>query len=486
MNKKKLKLKIEKWIVGRPKLKADSNIIEALSSYISDKTIDSQTSEDLLLKEYFHTIDRAITTPGRNSLCALLHSPLKNTDLIENRREFISKLSSNENLIFRIKKLLWKVKFSTKYSVNHVLFERPVSLFSREKLALFLLVFVFLIITIPTLFNQLALYSILLFFIISFLVFARNVYIHNNYIPGLINLGAHYYTAKKIIKLFNSMGIEDPHMRDLKESMEPLKTILPYLKFMATGSMSSEDPLQLILFMVKNIFCLDLIAYDRALSILNRKRSNFINFYCKYGMIDSMIVLAEQLESGELQYCRADFHSERSISSEGLYHPLLMDPVANSVTINGGLILTGSNMSGKSTFLRTIGINAVLAQTIGYCHAESFRLPLLNIVSIINKKDDMNNGESFYYFEAKRIASMISLNQSENYLFLIDELLSGTNSLERVSASVSIIRHLLKMNHIIFAAATHDVSIAQNLLEECDCYYFSDSIRTNACISTTS
>ena len=72
---------------------------------------------------------------------------------------------------------------------------------------------------------------------------------------------------------------------------------------------------------------------------------------------------------------------------------------------------------------------------------------------------------------------MIMMSSKEQYLFLIDELLSGTNSLERVSASISIIRFLNKQDSIISLIATHDISIAENLENECDCYFFSDDVR---------
>ncbi len=144
--------------------------------------------------------------------------------------------------------------------------------------------------------------------------------------------------------------------------------------------------------------------------------------------------------------------------------------------IENTLILTGSNMAGKSTLLRTIGLNCILSQCIGFSYSSFCEMPITKIISIINKHDDLQYGESFYYYEAKRISSMINKKEEGYYLFLIDELLSGTNSLERVSASIAIIEYLLKKEYIISIIATHDIAIADRFSEKCTCCYLSDKI----------
>ena len=471
------KNRLRNWLESRNDMIISEDSIDLLLTSLTDHPLDRQTSKDLLLNDYFETIDKAITTPGRNILYAIMRAPLNSTADITSRSGFIAKLADDTDLLSALEKILWKVKYNTAQSFDAVLFKKTESRFTREKQVIMLLLFVFLVIAIPLLYSQIALYSILAFLIISFFVFARNLSIYNTAIPGFIMLGAHYSSAQKIIRLFNSEGIEDPHIDRLAGCLPRINRIIPTLKVLSTGSYTSSDPLQMLLFWLKNIFCIDLAAYSNAVEILNRDRESFIRFYTYYGTIDALAAAGRFLKSEPAGLCSPEFRTDSKIKADKIYHPLIPDAVSNDTAMDGCLILTGSNMSGKSTFLRTIGLNAVLAQSLGYCYAESFSMPLLNIVSIINKQDSMRLGESFYFYEAKRISEMLNRDDSRKYLFLIDELLSGTNSLERVSASVSIIKYLLTIENIISIVATHDVSIAQSLSNSCDCFYVSDVIR---------
>lgn len=131
-------------------------------------------------------------------------------------------------------------------------------------------------------------------------------------------------------------------------------------------------------------------------------------------------------------------------------------------------------MAGKSTFLRSVGVNALLAQTIGACFAERYTGSRYLVMTSIEKRDALEEGKSFYYAEAERIFRMIeSVDDETPVLLLIDELLSGTNSLERESASVAIL-HYLSEHNALTVAATHDVTIARRLEELYAAYYFTD------------
>ena len=470
------KKKLQQWLSARSDMILSDRTIAAILPFFSGRTIDRQTSHDLLLTEYWRSIDSAITTPGRNSLFAILHAPLETAEKLEERNSFIRLLGGNSRLAEGLEKILWKAKFSAAHSADPVLFDRPEVLFSREKQVLLLLLFVFLVIAVPLLFHQAALFTILGFLVISFLIFARNLSVYNTYIPGLIFLSAHYRAAVKIEALFRSLGVEDPHIRRLSDSLSPLKAILPYLNILRTGSYTSSDPLQMILFWIKNLFCMDLAAYSSAVQVLDRRRQDFNRFYSLYGTVDALLGLSRHFSRAGERYCITEIKPAGGIEMKEVYHPLLSDPVSNSASLSSCVLVTGSNMAGKSTFLRTVGINALLAQTIGRCCAESFSMPLMNIVSVINKQDSMDRGESFYFYEARRISEMLSRDDGSRYLFLIDELLSGTNSMERISASIAIIRHLLKTENIISLIATHDIRIAETLSGSCSCYYFSDRL----------
>jgi DNA mismatch repair ATPase MutS len=146
-------------------------------------------------------------------------------------------------------------------------------------------------------------------------------------------------------------------------------------------------------------------------------------------------------------------------------HPLLDNAVPNSVAIaSGGIAITGSNMSGKSSFLRTVGVNALLAQTIYTCLAAGYRARPLRIISSMNESDDLLGGKSYYLAEAERLLTIVreAERDSDPLLALIDEPLAGTNSPERLAASREILRHLAVRN-VLVLVSTHDVELVAQL-----------------------
>ncbi|MEM8671943.1 MAG: MutS family DNA mismatch repair protein [Planctomycetota bacterium] len=151
-------------------------------------------------------------------------------------------------------------------------------------------------------------------------------------------------------------------------------------------------------------------------------------------------------------------------------HPLLPDSarVRNSVTVGppGTLLLvTGSNMSGKSTMLRSIGLNVALAGIGAPVCAEKLMLSSAELATSIRVSDDVSEGVSFYMAELKRLKSVVdharemAKHNNRVCLFLLDEILQGTNSRERQIAVVQVLRHLVQSN-AIGAISTHDLELA--------------------------
>ncbi|MBE7412985.1 MAG: DNA mismatch repair protein [Leptospiraceae bacterium] len=159
--------------------------------------------------------------------------------------------------------------------------------------------------------------------------------------------------------------------------------------------------------------------------------------------------------------------SYESISAKKMSHPLIPKSkrVQNDLAeIHFGEIdlITGSNMSGKTTYLRTIGINSVLALCGSSVPAENFCLPPISILTSIRNEDSLIDGISFFYAEVKKISSILkSLNKNKKSLVLLDELLKGTNSRERFIATTGILKKLQEYRSISFVT-THDTELANN------------------------
>ncbi len=133
-------------------------------------------------------------------------------------------------------------------------------------------------------------------------------------------------------------------------------------------------------------------------------------------------------------------------------------------------------MSGKSTFLRTLGVNAILAQSFYTCTAKKYVSSHFHVLTSIALTDDLIEGNSSYANEAKRLLAFIHASEGNNpVLCLIDEILRGTNTCERLAASKAILKHMSTRNMIV-VAATHDIDIATSLKNLFDNYHFKERI----------
>lgn len=151
-------------------------------------------------------------------------------------------------------------------------------------------------------------------------------------------------------------------------------------------------------------------------------------------------------------------------SFENLGHPLISAEVrvTNSISLNRSnfVILTGSNMSGKSTFLRTLGINMVLTGVgapICASHASVHPLPIL--VSM-RQSDSLSSGESYFFAEVKRLKSIIEKLKTETCFVLLDEILRGTNSDDKQSGTIGVIQKIISLS-AVGSIATHDLEVCQ-------------------------
>ncbi|MFW6015420.1 MAG: MutS family DNA mismatch repair protein [bacterium] len=158
--------------------------------------------------------------------------------------------------------------------------------------------------------------------------------------------------------------------------------------------------------------------------------------------------------------------SKRHVISTSIGHPLLLEAtrVNNSFTINKSnniVLITGSNMSGKSTFLRTVGINLVLAYTGSTVCAKIFECGLFDIYTSMRIKDNLEENTSSFYAELLRIKKIIDATKNDNNVFfLLDEIFKGTNSRDRHTGAKTLIYNLSKKN-TLGLISTHDLELGE-------------------------
>lgn len=202
------------------------------------------------------------------------------------------------------------------------------------------------------------------------------------------------------------------------------------------------------------------------------------------GDVDAAISIAS-FRAGRSDWTQPDFGNVRAATElTDLRHPLVAAAVPNSIVIElgRGVVITGSNMSGKSTFLRTVGVNAVLAQTVHTCLARQYRAPVFRVRSCIGRADDLLAGKSYYIVEVEALLELLrASDDTAPHLFLLDELFRGTNAVERIAAGKAVLVELLEARrgdpkpHLVLAA-THDGELVDLVSERFEAYHFGDSV----------
>ncbi|MCD7726476.1 MAG: hypothetical protein LUI12_13155 [Clostridiales bacterium] len=274
---------------------------------------------------------------------------------------------------------------------------------------------------------------------------------------------------------------EQERLRTCYERLRPFQRSSCLIVSSAKGS---GNPLELALDYLRMIFSLDLIQFNRALRTVRGHLGEIDEMITLLGQIETAVAIGSYRSSLQERCCIPVIHYDKgadaALTIEELYHPLLREPVPNSICVTRGVLLTGSNASGKSTFLRTVAVCALLAQTIHTCPAAYYEGAVFRIYSSMSLKDDLLRGESYYMAEVqsiKRILDWIGQARREGrrVLCCVDEVLRGTNTVERIAASTQILK-LFAREHALCFAATHDGELTKLLADSYDNYHFEEKI----------
>lgn len=317
-------------------------------------------------------------------------------------------------------------------------------------------------------------------------------------VPLSVNMFVHYWNKNNTLQYLNSFpqlsslirvagavnrngGIfEDQSVKKSITSLAPFQKQVRLISLEnGTGIQSEFSQLGVYLLeLIKSFFLIEVIALFKITNELEYKKREIQNLFEYIGKIDSALSVAS-LRAGTAQTCIPEFSTAaKTMEVSGLYHPLIEDCVGNDLTIkNKSILITGSNMSGKSTFLRTLIINSILAQTIYTCFARQFTSPILKQFSSIRIDDDLFEGKSYYFQEVSIMASLLNqVGFYEQNLFVLDEVFKGTNTIERTAAAKAILSYLNRGNHLVIVA-THDHELAELLSVEYDLYHFTELIK---------
>ncbi len=286
------------------------------------------------------------------------------------------------------------------------------------------------------------------------------------------------------IRLSKLEGAEDtalkPELAALKECTDEFRNFRRG-SWLLGSSNPSGDLMQTILDYIKMFLHLDLIQFDRMNKILQDKTSELRNLFEVTGRIDMAVSTASYRKIMEGKWCRPELSQEATeLSFQDLCHPLIGEPVPNSLTTGRSILLTGSNASGKSTFLKTVAVNAILAQTINTVIGTSYKGQFYRIMSSMALRDDLAAKESYYIVEIRSLKRILdAAEEEEPVLCFVDEVLRGTNTAERIASSSRILQYLSENGALCFAA-THDLELTSLLQKWFSMYHFCETVTSES------
>jgi DNA mismatch repair protein MutS len=205
-----------------------------------------------------------------------------------------------------------------------------------------------------------------------------------------------------------------------------------------------------------------------ALHLRGRYRTDTLELIDIFSRLDAWYSMAVAVKMYRLSFPEFVESDQPLINATGLYHLLLPQPVAYDLGMSpqhNFLFLTGANMAGKSTLIKSVGSAVFLAHIGMGVPAEKMQLTIFDgLLTNINVVDNIAKGESFFFNEVQRIKNTIEkINDGRKWLVLIDELFKGTNVQDAMKCSTTVIKGLIKMKNSLFILSTHLYEIGDEL-----------------------
>lgn len=476
VNKIKTRKIIQKLISSWGKssnLKYKQDDFKYISKYFQNKSnsndfyIDDTTWNDLDMESIFKKINRTISFVGESFLYYLLRKPEFKPEILESRHVIVDLFSKNETLRTDIQKSLLKLGRDRSINITDYLDFKTQGKVWKTVLYRLLSLFALISLSITSYDKELGIKLMLTAFIINLLV----------YHLAMLKIGTDLKVINNIANLINCCNEISIHDNpEIKEYTNKLKKLYKKVKSINNKTLSVAYNNNNELMQYVKIFLLtEIVNYNKITKFILKFKKEILEIYSILGEIDALISVASYRDS--LKYYSIPKLSDTKdpfLNIENVYHPLINKPVSNSIHSTKSVLVTGSNASGKSTFLKSVAINAILAQTINISMSKSHESSYFKVLTSMALTDDISKGESYYIVEIKSIKRIIdNLNPYIPMLCFVDEVLRGTNTIERISASSKILEYLANDNCICFTA-THDIELTSILKNDFNNYHFKE------------
>lgn len=472
----------EDW--GKEK-KKDRNFSEIESFYRysttepndNDISIDGQTWSDLNMDELYSRIDRTLTNPGECILYQILRTPLLSDEILKKRNEIIRLFETNKDIREKVQIGLLRMGKQKGNGITTLVCEElPPSTPLKFLFSFLALLALVSIVAVLLLWGSAGIIVVIIpLYLINMLATNKVRRRLLFQLAAIRYLGAMIRLGKKIAAIKCS-ELSD-YRSEFEKATSATKKIARKTFLLFPEASVSSDIATLIYAHLDIYFLREVRIFYSVLDGIHAHHEALVSIYRLIGELDAMQSVASYRE-GLPGHTMPDFSNEELLFDiKDAKHPLLPEAVPNSITIRQkGITITGSNMAGKTTFLRTLGVNAILAQTIYTCLATSYTGNYFRIISLISETDSLLEGKSYYLVQAEQLLRMIRSSEKNLLtLCLIDEPLAGTNSSERIVASFEILRYLFNQKALA-VVATHDLELAGKLEFGFKSYHFTDKV----------
>ena len=440
--------------------------------YSDDVDIDDITWNDLDMDKVFSRINNCNSFVGEQYLYKALHIISSSEDRLGKLDELVEYFEVNPEARLDVQVLLEKLG---RRKVSYFLpeFVNQLNDFKFKNILFYRLMSLALISSIlfGIIFDAMFFYIAGILFLVNSVIYTLVKHKYEIHLEMLGTIIGVVDTANGLIDM--DLSLEAYEFQECIDSSKRLRTATSGIGLIQRKKASafSGDIAAIIMDYIIGSTLWDFHVFHKTISVLSKNREAFMKLYNLIGRIDSVISIASYRHSLDL-FCKPTFTVDKDIQFESIYHPLIHEPIHNDVLMNSNYIVTGSNASGKSTYIKSIGINMILAQSIFTCLAKDAKLPHAKVLTSMAVRDDIESGDSYYMKEISYLKRIVSqVNDDELTLCIVDEILRGTNREERVAASVSILKYLNKENCITIVAS-HDILISEMLnLEYENCHF---------------
>ena len=454
------KLKLESFI--RPNSRFDAQYRTYRDHYNKQSFIDDKTWSDLNMDTLFHKINFNFTAIGEMRLYATLRGMFK-----VNQTSLINMFKDNKVFRLNVSYILSKIGKNV-----YPLFPDQMLPSKRNILLMFCPLLPFIgfafIFLIPSKGILICLTFMILNAILSFKL-------KKSYDQDLKSV---FYTANVIkqsqalskIESTPAISVDFTHFKASRRFSGLLARV------------ESQDMASSIIMFIKLVFMIDYFLFHLIQRSYFKYQEEVMACYDYISILDNHYSIA-MYQHTLTHYCYPKInHNINGLQMKSIIHPLLDEEnaIANTIDISNHILLTGSNASGKSTFMKAVALNLILAQSIQTATAHSFIYQPGYVMTSMANADDVLSGDSYFMSELKSIRRLFNTYQCNKIYCFIDEIFKGTNTTERIAASESVLSYLDNQKAYQVIAATHDVELSILLENTYNNYHFNESIQENS------